>query len=67
MDKLSLKQAIASGTWFECHAKWYDEELCFRLRVLSFEQASVEEIDPSLVDEVTIEGVLWLLFVEVVS
>lgn len=67
MNKIPLKQAIASGSWFECHAKRYDEQLHFRLRVLAFEKASVEEIDPSLVDTVTIEGVLWLLSVAVVS
>lgn len=67
MNKVPLKKAIASGSWFECHAKSNGEEIHFRLRILAFERCSLDELDPSQADAVTIEGVLWLLTVEVVS
>lgn len=67
MKKISLRDVIAAGTWFECHAKCYDEDLHFRLRVVAFTRTSVEEIDPTQVNKVVVEGILWLLHIEVVN
>ena len=65
MTKIPLKQAIASGMWLECHAKHYQEEIDFHLKVVGFDRTSVEEIGER--SEYPIEGILWLLSVEVVN
>lgn len=60
-----LKDAIESGGWYECVGRCFDEEHRFRLRVLDFVETTVDEIDDSLAVEV--EGVLWLMSVEIIS
>ncbi len=72
MSSVPLKEAIASGAWLECHAKstvngGNEREIHYRLRVLAFTRTSVEDISPSLVGQVLVEGILWLLSVEVVN
>ena len=67
MNSIPIKEAITSGAWYECHARCYQEPIQFRLRVLAFERTSVVQINPQLVRSVTVEGVLWLLSVEVVN
>jgi hypothetical protein len=67
MGKIPLKEAIASGAWLECHARDFDGELHFRLRVVAFEQSSVDEIGGSRLNVDRLEGILWLLGVEVVN
>lgn len=67
MNKIPLKEAIEAGAWLECHAKWCSEELYFRFRVTGFRRSSVEEIDRSKVNDVLVEGLLWLLSLEAVN
>ncbi len=67
MSGIPLNEAIAAGAWFECHSKYYDKELHYRLKVVAFSRTSVDDIDVSLVGKVLVEGILWLLSVEVVS
>ncbi len=67
MSDIALKEAIRSGAWFECHATHCNRDVHYRLRVLAFTRSSVEEIDPSFVGRVPVEGILWLLSVEAVT
>jgi len=70
MSNIPLKEAIASGAWLECHinAFRYDVERGCRLRVVAFERKSVEEIVEVPLDmEFRVEGVLWVLSIEVVN
>jgi len=69
MSNIPLKEAIASGTWLDCHAKRYHDEVNFRLKVMAFDRTSVEELGgwPPGDREDPIEGILWLLSVEVVN
>lgn len=67
MNKISVTEAIAGGAWYECKGMYFDEDLHFRLRVLGFSRTTIEEIDASLVDEIELEGILWLMSVEVVN
>jgi len=67
MNKYSVANAIESGTWHECKGKYFEEEISFRLRILAFRRTTIEEIDESLINEVVIEGILWLMSVEVIN
>lgn len=67
MKRVSLKEGVSSGKWYECQADYCGEKFRFRIRFVGFQRSSVEEIDASLVDEVTLEGVLWILSLEVVN
>ena len=67
MNRVSVTKAIETGTWYECKWKHYDEEFHFRLRILGFNPTTVAEIDVSLIDKVKIEGILWLISIEVVN
>ena len=67
MNSIPIKAAISSGAWYQCQSVSWNGQLDFRLRVLSFERRTVAEIDRRLVGKVVIEGVLWLLSVEVVN
>jgi len=67
MKNVQLKKAIESGAWHECSGKYFGEERPFRIRVLGFCRKTIEEIDQSLLNKVEIEGILWLMSVELVS
>ena len=67
MKKISMKGAMASGAWYECRAKEFDETFQFRFRVLGFERTTVDELDPSDEHCVAVEGILWLLTIEAVN
>lgn len=66
--KIPIKEAIDSGIWFNCRTRKYlsNEEIFFRLRVLSFEKIRLEEVDDPHEIELD-EGVFWLMRIEVVS
>lgn len=66
MNGVPVKKAIQTGEWYECLGQNYeDEEIRFRLRILGFDPTTVREIDAE--SDVEVEGVLWLMSVEVVS
>jgi len=68
MSNIPLKEAIASGAWLECHTiSCYREEFSFRLQLKEFHRASNGEIDRSMINEIFVEGVLWLLSFDVVN
>lgn len=67
MNSISISEAIASGVWYDCTAFCFEEQMTFRLRALGFERTTVAEIEPRLSPPVAVEGVLWLLSVEVVN
>ena len=67
--KIPVKEAIESGAWFNCRTKKYaisDEEIHFKLKVLSFEKINMEEVDEPHKIKLD-EGVLWLMKIEVVN
>lgn len=65
MTPTDVRQAIACGTWFDCSGSYRDESLRFKLRIVDFTCTSPAEIDPKI--DVVVEGVLWLLRLEVVN
>lgn len=68
MSKIPLKEAIATGAWLDCHAiSCYREEFSFRLQLKGFHRASNGEIDRSMINEIFVEGVVWLLSFDVVN
>lgn len=70
MAGFPLKQAIQSGGWLQCTGYDYDVDLHFRVRVLGFSPTTLEELtenEPDTQINAELEGVLWILFLEVVN
>lgn len=66
MDSIPIKEAIAFGTWYECHAIQYDKPINFRMRLLGFRQTSFAEHYASPTNWQS-EGVLWMLSFDIVN
>jgi hypothetical protein len=68
--KISIKEAINSGAWFQC-CSGYDghyDKYSFRIKILSFEKVNMSEIDNPEEINLDIEGgVLWIMKLQIIN
>lgn len=64
-----VKEAINSGTWLYCECQGdYTELIKFRLKIKSFRQLNLKEVDePEKIEIIDSNSKLWILETEVVS
>lgn len=70
MNKIPIKEAISSGTWFNCVVDWI-ETLAFRMRVSSFEKVNLSEVDAiEKINRQTFaleNGDFWIMQLEIIN
>lgn len=63
-----IKEAISSGSWLQCEYKRFQEEYKFRIKINSFRQLSLSEIDsPEKIQNLDNSATLWIMAIEFVN
>lgn len=65
---IPIKEAISTGAWLHCEAKYNYELIQFRIKVLSFRKLNLSEVDnPERIDFRDEHTIVWIMDLEVVN